>query len=107
MTAIAPPLLDDAADLTDLRARLAAARSVCVLTGSGISAESGLPILFYTQVASVGVSTMVILFIPVFWGIGAFRPGEVSVEITQTGNDAGWFGSCSPNERSNTPATPA
>lgn len=30
-------------DLTDLRARLAAAASVCVLTGSGISAESGLP----------------------------------------------------------------
>jgi NAD-dependent deacetylase len=30
-------------DLTELRARLAAAASVCVLTGSGISAESGLP----------------------------------------------------------------
>ncbi len=30
-------------DLGDLRRRLAAARSVCVLTGSGISAESGLP----------------------------------------------------------------
>ena len=30
-------------DVTDLRARLAAASSVCVLTGSGISAESGLP----------------------------------------------------------------
>lgn len=30
-------------DVTDLRARLEAARSVCVLTGSGISAESGLP----------------------------------------------------------------
>ncbi|HEY6233969.1 MAG TPA: NAD-dependent deacylase [Candidatus Elarobacter sp.] len=32
-----------AIDLNDLRERLAAARSVCVLTGSGISAESGLP----------------------------------------------------------------
>ena len=30
-------------DLGDLRKRLASARSVCVLTGSGISAESGLP----------------------------------------------------------------
>jgi NAD-dependent deacetylase len=29
--------------LADLRERLAAARSICVLTGSGISAESGLP----------------------------------------------------------------
>src|ERR1700681_3066322 len=29
--------------LVDLRERLAAARSICVLTGSGISAESGLP----------------------------------------------------------------
>src|SRR5947209_3362843 len=34
---------DPALDLDDLRLRLAAARSVCVLTGSGISAESGLP----------------------------------------------------------------
>jgi NAD-dependent deacetylase len=34
---------EPAIDLDDLRLRLAAARSVCVLTGSGISAESGLP----------------------------------------------------------------
>lgn len=34
---------EPAIDLDDLRERLAAARSVCVLTGSGISAESGLP----------------------------------------------------------------
>lgn len=36
-----PAMHDEA--IADLRARLAAARSVCVLTGSGISAESGLP----------------------------------------------------------------
>jgi NAD-dependent deacetylase len=34
---------EPAIDVGDLRERLAAARSVCVLTGSGISAESGLP----------------------------------------------------------------
>jgi NAD-dependent deacetylase len=34
---------EPAIDLDELRERLAAARSVCVLTGSGISAESGLP----------------------------------------------------------------
>jgi len=34
---------EPAIDLDDLRRRLAAAASVCVLTGSGISAESGLP----------------------------------------------------------------
>ena len=34
---------ETAIDLGDLRERLAAAGSVCVLTGSGISAESGLP----------------------------------------------------------------
>ena len=34
---------EPAIDFEDLRERLAAARSVCVLTGSGISAESGLP----------------------------------------------------------------
>ncbi len=34
---------EPAIELDDLRERLAAARSSCVLTGSGISAESGLP----------------------------------------------------------------
>ena len=55
-------------------------------------AETGFPILYKTQIVLIAVSTMVILFIPVFWGIGAFRPNEVSPEIVQTWNDAGWFG---------------
>ena len=42
-TVEATVMRDTAADLGDLRERLAAARSVTVLTGSGISAESGLP----------------------------------------------------------------
>lgn len=54
-------------------------------------AESGFPILFWTHAASAAVCTIVILLIPLFWGIGAFRPGEVDAQITQTWNDAGWF----------------
>ncbi len=49
-------------------------------------------LLSWIQVASVAVATIVILFIPIFWGIGTYRAGSVSPEITQTWNDAGWFG---------------
>jgi hypothetical protein len=55
-------------------------------------AESGLPILFYLQLILVTVCTIVILYIPLYWAIAAFRPGSVSAEITQTWNDCGWFG---------------
>jgi hypothetical protein len=49
-------------------------------------------LLSWIQVASVAVATFVILMIPIFWGIGAYRAGQISPEITQTWNDAGWFG---------------
>jgi hypothetical protein len=49
-------------------------------------------LLSWIQVASVAVATIVIVFIPIFWGIGTYRAGSVSPEITQTWNDAGWFG---------------
>jgi hypothetical protein len=49
-------------------------------------------LLSWLQVASVAVATIVIVFIPIFWGIGTYRAGTVSPEITQTWNDAGWFG---------------
>lgn len=49
-------------------------------------------LLSWLQVASVAVATIVIVFIPIFWGIGTYRAGSVSPEITQTWNDAGWFG---------------
>ena len=49
-------------------------------------------LLSWIQVASVAVASIVILFIPIFWGIGTYRVGAVSAEITQTWNDAGWFG---------------
>lgn len=49
-------------------------------------------LLSWIQVASVAVATIVILFIPIFWAIGTYREGAVSAEITQTRNDAGWFG---------------
>ena len=55
-------------------------------------AETGFPALFYLQLMMVIVSTLVILYIPLFWAIAAFRPGDVSPEITQTWNDGAWFG---------------
>lgn len=49
-------------------------------------------LLSWIQVASVAVATIVIVFIPIFWGIATYRAGTVSAEITQSWNDAGWFG---------------
>lgn len=55
-------------------------------------AESGRPILFYCQVVCLAACVVVIMLIGFFWGLAAFRPGEVGPEVTQAWNDAGWFG---------------
>ncbi|HEY1967736.1 MAG TPA: hypothetical protein VGH89_07295 [Pseudonocardia sp.] len=64
--------------------------------GAGIAmatrrAEAGLPILGHTQVASVAMSTALIVLIPTTWALAAFRPGEIAPDVTRTVNDFGWF----------------
>lgn len=49
-------------------------------------------LLSWIQVASVAVATIVIVMIPIFWGVATYRAGSISPEITQSWNDAGWFG---------------
>jgi len=55
-------------------------------------AEKGYPILFYVQMVSLAACVVVVLLIGFFWGVAAFRPGEISPEITQALNDVAWFG---------------
>lgn len=39
----------------------------------------------------LGGGWLVFDMIPIFWGMAAFRPGEVAPQITQMLNDLGWF----------------
>lgn len=55
-------------------------------------AETGRPVLFYIQVVSLAACEVVVLIIGFFWGVAAFRPGDIDPEITQALNDVGWFG---------------
>jgi hypothetical protein len=49
-------------------------------------------LLTWIQIASVAVATVVIFLIPVFWGVASYRAGHTSAQVTQSWNDAGWFG---------------
>ena len=49
-------------------------------------------LLSWIQVASVAVATIVIVLIPIFWAIASYRAGHTSAAVTQSWNDAGWFG---------------
>ena len=45
----------------------------------------------YVQLVSLTVSEMIGVLCAFFWGMAAFRPGEISPEITQAFNDMGWL----------------
>jgi hypothetical protein len=53
--------------------------------------EQNFPAFSYTQLACIGVGTMVAVFCFLFWAVAAFRPDDVSPEITRTLNDIGWY----------------
>jgi hypothetical protein len=52
--------------------------------------EPGLLLTFAT-VALVGGGYVFFEFVALFWGVAAFRPGELDPQITQTLHDLGWF----------------
>lgn len=53
--------------------------------------EKGAPILSYAMIVSGAVAVLIVVMIAFFWALAAFRPGEVSADITLTLNDAGWL----------------
>jgi hypothetical protein len=53
--------------------------------------EGKYPIYTYVQLILIGVATVVTVFTMMVWAVAAFRPDDVSPEITRTLNDAGWF----------------
>lgn len=48
-------------------------------------------VLAYIQVVSMTIAEMVGVLCAFFWGAAAFRPGQISPEITMTLNDMGWL----------------
>src|SRR5262245_41475558 len=54
--------------------------------------EGHRPALFWIQMLSLAACEVVVLMIGFFWGVAAFRAGDVSPEVTQALNDLGWFG---------------
>ena len=48
-------------------------------------------LLTYTTVALVGGGYVFFEFVALFWGVAAFRPGELDPELTLTLHDLGWF----------------
>lgn len=102
-----PSPLDDAGSITAMyEDRLTEIRigivicSLCVALmatwGAAIAArtrrtEPEFPVFTYTQVACIGVGTMVAVFCFLIWAVAAFRPGDIDPDITLMLNDLGWF----------------
>lgn len=53
--------------------------------------ETGTPTLTYIQIISLTLSEMVGILCAFFWAMAAYRPGEVSPDLTLTLNDMGWM----------------
>jgi hypothetical protein len=53
--------------------------------------EAGFPIFTFAQVACLGVATFVVIAIPMFWAIAAFRPDDVDPGTTRTLHDIAWY----------------
>jgi hypothetical protein len=53
--------------------------------------EQGDPILTYMMVACDGFAVMNVALTVVFWAAAAFRPNDVSADVTRALNDLGWF----------------
>lgn len=76
----------------------------CIMTAMGMLApwgaavaarlrvvETGVPVLTYVQLINCAVSTMVVVFCPMFWAAAAYRPFDTSPEIIRVMNDIAWF----------------
>lgn len=48
-------------------------------------------VLATVQIVSMTISEMVGVLCAFFWGLAAYRPGEIAPDITRTLNDAGWL----------------
>ncbi|MFD7256901.1 hypothetical protein [Streptomyces sp. NPDC059874] len=54
-------------------------------------AEARFPVLYATQIISLGCAVCLSVLVALFWAVASFRAGEISPEITQALWDVGWF----------------
>jgi hypothetical protein len=53
--------------------------------------EGGLPVLTYTQVLCIGMSTLFVILTATAFGAAALRPDEAAASVTRGFNDLGWL----------------
>jgi hypothetical protein len=53
--------------------------------------EARFPVMYITQIVCLAASVAIFILISIFWGLAAFRAGQINPEITQTIFDLGWF----------------
>jgi hypothetical protein len=53
--------------------------------------EGRFPVMYITQIVALAASVAIFIMISIFWGLAAFRAGQISPELTQTIFDLGWF----------------
>jgi hypothetical protein len=62
----------------------------CAISAQVRRTERGLPILTCVCLVSAAVATIALVITCCCWGVTAFRPGEISPQITQFSNDLAW-----------------
>lgn len=54
-------------------------------------AERGFPLLTSLQLVALAACTTVVVIIPLTWALAAYRPDDVTPDVTRMLHDAGWF----------------
>ncbi len=65
--------------------------SSAVLSGFTRKTEARFPVMYITQIVSLAASVAIFIMISIFWGLAAFRAGQIDPQLTQTIFDLGWF----------------
>jgi hypothetical protein len=53
--------------------------------------ERGFPLLSCLQLVALAACTTVVVVIPLTWALAAYRPDDISPDVTRMLHDAGWF----------------
>lgn len=63
----------------------------CTIAAQIRRTEGDFPILTYVSLTCVAIGTTIVVLMCCCWGVAAFRPGQISPQITQFANDLGYF----------------
>ncbi|HTK64007.1 MAG TPA: hypothetical protein VL595_16585 [Pseudonocardia sp.] len=63
----------------------------CLIAMCTKQIEKRFPLLTYVQLVALAACTTVVVLIPLTWALAAYRPDDVSPDVTRMLHDAGWF----------------